>query len=259
MSPYFIRDMHRQRIFTVFVLTVILAIRSIHFAFKSPSSVGRHVALHHKRIAYVVSTNATSTRYKNTEMTLQNFGFDVWHVVPQSLGTEHHNKVRSNKLALLKAFGMIAEGAAPWGYIFEDDIRKHELSTETFEDLLQAELTSELFLYLGICTFQRILPVRCCGRCSHAMGASRAGAKEILEFSRLSTNVSKRTHLNNNLSRVTRIVPSTTSYLDDIIEAWCWNLGGFALFGPRAASSHGHFSHFGIFIQDRTQFPSLID
>ena len=250
-SSDFTRDNQRRGLFSLFLLLAIMSTRNLFFNIKSLSSLRRPLAVQNVRTAYVVSTNATSKRYKSTQTTLQNFGFTVQRIVPQNLGLDHHSKVISNKLALLEAFGMIAEGTAPWGYVFEDDICKHEMSEETFDDLLKAELTSEFFMYLGICQNEHILPVRSCGKCSHAMGASRAGANEILKFSTLSTKV--------NASRVAQIVPSETSYLDTVIQAWCLRQGGFVLFGPDIPSSYGHHSHFGLFIQDRGQFPSLID
>ena len=251
MPSDFTSDNQRRGLFSIVLFVAIVSIQNLSFTIKSLSSAGRPVAVQQVRTAYVVSTNATSKRYKSTVITLQHFGFAVRHIVPQNLGDDHHSKVISNKLALLEAFGMIAEGAAPWGYVFEDDIRKHEMSKETFEDLLKAELTSELFMYLGICQNEHISPVRSCGKCSHAMGASKGGANEILKFSSLSTKV--------NASRVAQIVPSETSYLDTVIQAWCLSRGGFALFGPGIPSSYGHRSHFGMFVQDRRQFPSLID
>ena len=200
------------------------------------------------RKAYLVSVNASSARFVNSHKTLHSFGFDVVHVRPPFLGASPRAKAMSNKQGLLSALELIRRGKDRWGYIFEDDIYLHERSRETFSELLQTEARNEFFQYLGICpTSVHHREVRTCGRCTHAMGFTKSGATEILALAK-----------DDSFLLCTNQTPLHEPYLDVIIEEWCRKKGGFAVFGPTDAGTRAHKTHYGIFLQDRQTFVSII-
>lgn len=204
------------------------------------------------RKAYVLSANTSSARYRQTFFVLKEFGFEVLRVEPDFHGYEKEDKAFSNKHGLLEALKLILKGPDPWGYIFEDDIHKNENSNDTLTQLIQAETRDGLFLFLGICPTENTLKQHqyTCGRCTHAIGASKVGASKLIAFSK-STKESDRLFNGN--------VPQAEPYLDVVIEKWCLINGGFPIFGPYEGSSRAHHTHFGTFVQDRASFSSTID
>ena len=208
-----------------------------------------------KRVAYVVSMNTSTTRFRQTEEVLFDFGFEVTSVKPYYFGTSREKQTLSNKIALLTAATLISRGEEPWGYVFEDDIYKHELSQDNLATVIKSERESTLFHYLGICTEGKALkkPVRnMCGRCAHAMGLSKRGALELLEFANLRAP---------KLEVDQKNAPGDEVYLDVIIQGWCEKSQppGFRVVGPLTASAKGTDGHYGIFLQDRKNFESEID
>lgn len=207
-----------------------------------------------QRVAYVVSTNTSTPRFLQTEKVLSDFGFQVSVVTPYYFGTTREKQTLSNKIALLTAAKLISRGEEPWGYIFEDDIYKHELSRDDLSAVIKSETTSTLFQYLGICTEGEAQnkPVRnMCGRCAHAMGISKQGALRLLEFANLQEP---------RLEVDQKNAPRDELYLDVIVQGWCETQPpGFRVVGPLKPSVKGLDGHYGIFLQDRTSFESEID
>jgi len=207
-----------------------------------------------KRVAYVVSLNSSAPRFLQTDKVLRDFGFDVSTVKPFYVGETRYKQTLSNKFALLTAATLISRGAEPWGYIFEDDIYKHELSYDDLSTVIESEADSILFQYLGACTYiyapSENQPARqMCGRCAHAMGLSKHGASELLRFANLQEPKLARNN-----------VPRDEEYLDVIVQGWCEaQPPGFRVVGPLEHSAKGIFGHYGLFLQDRTSFESEID
>lgn len=205
------------------------------------------------RVAYVVSTNTTTKRYFQTKHILERVGFRVTHIRPYFVGSTMTQQTFSNKIAILSAVERIANGAHSWGYVFEDDIVMHERSDAKLCDIIALEQTADRFQYLGVCIHrgQPIKPVTC-GRCAHAMGFSREGARELLAFSQLEKSVKPRL-----MGEPT--IPAREPYLDVIVDLWCQDRNGFQVSPPLIESSKStEKGHVGIFIQDRNTFKSII-
>ena len=205
------------------------------------------------RIAYVVTVNESSTRYAQTRTVLDETGFTVRPIKPVYVGDSLIQRTYSNKLALLRAVERIATGEEPWGYVFEDDIAKHELSTARISDVVASESKAHFFQYLGICLPNQESKARkTCGRCAHAMGFSRTGADELLKFSRTERSVTPK-------QRGEATIPAKEAYMDVIVDIWCQANGGFMVSGPLEESSTAAVSgHVGMFVQDRKKFDSII-
>ena len=178
-----------------------------------------HVIALHKvanRVAYVVSLNESSKRFKRTAQILQSKGLNVEFIKPDFRGTSVKQKTISNKLALLRALEKVASGSEPWGYLFEDDIVEHEYSKLSLSTLLKAENTATLCLYLGVCLPNDVtLQTRVCGRCAHAMGFSKRGAEKFLRFATVDRPIQQ-------FSRPSKTVtPLEEPYFDVIVDTWC--------------------------------------
>jgi len=155
----------------------------------------------------------------------------------------------SNKVAFLNVLRKVSTGVEPWGYLFEDDVTKHELSPDNMHTLIAAESKAKFFQYLGICTLDpSVAQKRTCGRCAHAMGFSREGATELLRFA-----VADKPYLARGKT------PRDEEYFDVIIEGWCHKHDGFMVFGPLKNSMEGAAGHWGVFVQDRSRYKSEID
>ena len=199
------------------------------------------------RVAHIISLDESRPRAQQTQRVLRDMGFETTMVKPKYFGHTRKDKTLSNKFAMIDAVEQIAKGKQPWGYVFEDDIYQHEASTLQLRDIIQAEESSKHFIYLGVCTAREAVSFMC-GRCAHAMGFSRDGAEEILNFVQ-----------NLHPTLVTGNSPVDEEYFDVIVEGWCKLKGGFRVVGPLFPSSRGHVEHYGALIQDRGTFPSEID
>jgi len=159
----------------------------------------------------------------------------------------------SNKLALLNAVEQIKRGKDPWGYVFEDDITLNEHSNASIRDIIRSERNTKHFQYLGVCLPQgQEIKRTSCGRCAHAMGFSKQGANELLEFSEIRSAVKPR-------DRGETIIPAQEPYLDVIVDHWCQHSGGFTIAGLLTKSAKSAVEgHVNIFIQDRGEFQSVI-
>lgn len=166
------------------------------------------------RTAYLITVNSTSPRTRRTVGILEGVGFDVRLAFALA---NRRDKVVSNKLAQLLIYEQILAGPDAWGYVFEDDVMLVGESRERFEDKVHFTVAGNLpaleaeglpVVYLGICNpgspypepvfhtsgvplFHSYnasevppRPNRYCGRCAHAYGVSRAGARLLLEYSR---------------------------------------------------------------------------
>ena len=205
------------------------------------------------RVAYVVTLNTTSVRFVQTSDILEEIGFTVRPITADFIGETVTQRTFSNKLSILKAIELIAQGQDAWGYVFEDDILKHELSSYRLSDVIGFERQGPRFHYLGVCLLDSQSEKRyTCGRCAHAMGFSKEGATELLAFARLSRPVTSKL-------KGETTVPFKEPYMDVIVDTWCQAYGGFMVIGPLQeslrASAKGHV---GMFIQDRKRFSSII-
>jgi hypothetical protein len=217
----------------------------------SPSIVTKE-----SRVAYLITLDEKSNRSYSTKTVLEKLGFVVLTVHPPYIGESYLEKTVSNKLAFMKVFRKIKSGTDEWAYIFEDDVTLHKNhgTNNVLAEIMQGEtLYGSLFQYVGLCKSTHTLALsinvsKSCGRCAHALGMSRRGVQRLLDYIDNSNDVLLDSEL----------TPQNEPYMDAIIEAWCLQEGGFNVVGP-VQTSEGTFStHIGMFIQDRTRFPSTI-
>jgi hypothetical protein len=199
------------------------------------------------RVAYLITVDDKSPRTVRSKTLLTELGF----IVRLEFAPIMEDKVLSNKMAQLAIHRkIIADEARQWGYIFEDDIvlvgKSRGNSDDKIDFSVEHDLTSDhgmesvhpYFVFLGICGPNENQKNLYCGRCAHAYGISRQGAKMLLEFDESYTGPEHR-------------------YMDVVTDAWCESQGGF----PVSHIDHisNQFSdHAGAFIQDRGTFKSLI-
>jgi hypothetical protein len=144
-----------------------------------------------------------------------------------------------------KIYHMIVEGEDEYAYVFENDI--NIIEEIRLPEIVQYESISSMFFYLGICcncanqVWSNIkidghLVATVSGgiRGLHAIGISKKGARELLEFSRESNH----------------------EYMDMILE-------DFSLIYPAPVVRYDlvspqNIGHCGVFFQDRDQFQSEI-
>jgi len=193
------------------------------------------------RKAYLLSVDFESPRTIFSKNLLEKIGFNV--ILFQAI--KNTDKVISNKLSLLAIYKIISDDNEDWSYIFEDDI--NILSPICISDIIEYENISESFFYLGCCVYNyykilkteqiinnyNVYKTSFGIRGHHAIGVSKKGALEIINFSQKF---------------------DTQKYMDVILE-------NFARFHPanilRFDLDNG-IGHRGLFFQDRKQFPSLI-
>jgi hypothetical protein len=193
------------------------------------------------RIAFLLTLNKDSERAKFSKSVLEKIGFEV-----QFMGCiENKDKVLSNKLSMQNIYNLIKDLNEPYYYIFEDDI--NSLEEIKLDEIIQYENLSPIFFYLGICERPGETSVLTQTKINghnlfyksgnihglHAIGISRKGASELLEFSKYSTE----------------------RYMDVI-------LSDFSLKYPANIVRYDLESyipgHRGIIFQDRNKFPSSI-
>jgi hypothetical protein len=194
------------------------------------------------RIAYLLTTNETSNRTQFSKNILQHIGFNVKIVI----AIPHVNKVLSNKLSMLSIYEEIKNGTDNWGYVFEDDI--NILEEIKLDEIIKYENISNNFFYLGLCKYGNNT-VKFTGNCInnnpvynisgyvrglHAIGLSKEGASELIEFSKKYENM---------------------EYMDMILEL-------YSIENPanivRYELESYILGHRGIIFQDRNRFPSSI-
>jgi len=206
------------------------------------------------RIAYLITVDVNSPRTRRSHAILERVGFQVQLHIADIMD----DKVLSNKFAQVAVYRKIlSDDIRPWGYIFEDDIvlvgtSHNHIENETIDFSVErylvgpsgSEASNLYFAYLGICREKKDACVEhCCGRCAHAYGISKVGAKLLMEFG----DQFQKQNVNHSANR----------YQDWMMDLWCTSLGGFpVLFGNKQSSQES--SHFGAFIQDRKTFKSII-
>lgn len=197
-----------------------------------------------KRKAFVLTGNIVSERYLFCKNILEKIGFDVEGVIY----IPNDDNVLSNKISMQYIYELIANMdniQNEFVYVFEDDINM--LEPITLDEIIQYEKISEMFFYLGICepylyptiktdVFINRHPVyqkKGNVRGLHAIGLSKLGAKELLNFSK----------------------SSQQRYMDMILEE-------FSILYPANVVRYDLCSyidgHRGILFQDRDRFPSTI-
>lgn len=193
------------------------------------------------RKAYVLTTDKTSDRTLCSKERLDQIGFDV--LLVQHIPNE--NKFLSNRLSMQHIYDMIINSEDEWAYVFENDI--DVLEPITLSEIRQYESISKKLFYLGICTnnvtiirdsghtvnLKRVMTVAGNGFGLHAIGLSKAGAAELLEYSKVNQHpcmdVVLSEFVRNNPTNIVRY--DLESYIE---------------------------GHRGIIFQDRNKFPSEI-
>ena len=193
------------------------------------------------RKAYVLTVDSSSERAVFSKKVLDRIGFDVELVtcIPND------DKVLSNKLSMQHIYRRIKNSDMEYAYVFEDDI--NVLEDIQLDEILQYESISERFFYLGLCEISMVgsrrTPYFVNGhsvisksgnvRGLHAIGLSRKGAAELLDFSE----------------------KSARRYMDMILE-------DFSMVHPANVVRYDLESyirgHRGVIFQDRRRFPSSI-
>lgn len=196
------------------------------------------------RVAYLLTTDPNSDRSQSARTVLDNVGFNTEFV----MCIPHDDKVVSNKLSMLSIYEKIVNGPDQWAYVFEDDI--NILEPIKLEEIIQYEQLSAYAIILGCGVFTWItevpytLSTKINGhpvslikgnvRGLHAIGFSKIGARELLNFAK-------------NFE--------SWRYMDMIFEKFLELFPAPAVRYDLESYIKGNY---GIFFQDRAQFPSLI-
>ena len=195
------------------------------------------------RKAYLLTGDINSERCQFSKNILQKVGFQVilFHFIP------HENKIISNKNSMIAIYELIANGNDEWVYVFEDDI--NILEDIKIDEIIQYESISKHFFYLGLCVCHDnnkiylnknkinnndVIIVKGKIRGLHAIGLSKNGAKELIEFTK---NYNKYIYMDMVLEEFSILYPANVVRFD--LESYI----------------HGHR---GVFFQDRQKFPSSI-
>ena len=194
------------------------------------------------RNAYLLTTNPNSERTVFSRKILEKVGFNV--IIFKAL--PHSCNVTSNKISMQAIYEIICnDNSYEWNYVFEDDIDL--LEPITLSEIIEYEKISNKVIYLGLCRYgvdkiintgniiNRHIVYKTFGntRGLHAIGLSRTGCKELLEFSKTSKH----------------------KYMDCILE-------NFIELNPANIIKYHLqsyiYGHRGIFFQNRRKFPSTI-
>jgi hypothetical protein len=197
-----------------------------------------------KRTAYLLTGNENSERTLFSKNVLENIGFCVKCIIY----IPNENKVLSNKISMQYIYELISNTefeSNEFAYVFEDDI--NIIEQISLDEIILYENISEMFFYLGMCengynhintnkVINNNVVYQKCGyvRGLHAIGLSKKGAIELLNYSKKSTH----------------------EYMDMILEEFSLiypaNVVRYDLYSPDMPS------HRGIIFQDRKRFPSTI-
>ena len=194
-----------------------------------------------QRNAYLLTTNPKSERTIFSKNLLGKIGFNVIIF----LAIKHHCKVTSNKISMKAIYKTICnDNTCEWNYVFEDDIDL--LDKISLSEIIEYEKISDKIIYLGLCSNDPMLiktkytinkyPVyKTFGNTHglHAIGLSRSGCKELLDFS--TTNDHK--------------------YMDCILGKFIKNNHANIIRYDLESYISGHR---GIFFQNRRKFPTTI-
>mmetsp|Transcript_25816 Transcript_25816/g.63241 ORF Transcript_25816/g.63241 Transcript_25816/m.63241 type:complete len:302 (+) Transcript_25816:120-1025(+) len=215
----------------------------------------------YSRTAYLISVNETSARTVFSQGILKRVGFSKIKLeMAPNMGPTVKDKTKSNKYAQLSIYKKIASGSEPWGYLFEDDINLcrsqshlpqtiqfsvlNDLVCQSHNDETCLENQNEDFIYLGICSPEQIqgkgITSRFCGRCAHAYGVSRIGARRLIEYEK------------------SYLIKGKRHFMDAVVDSYCRESGGFPVSDIQCQRIDAD-RHFGSFLQDQNQFPPIID
>jgi hypothetical protein len=194
------------------------------------------------RVAYLLTTDKNSERTLFSQQVLKQIGFNV--ILVQHI--PHTNQVISNKISMCYIYELIHTSLDEYAYVFEDDI--NILENISLSEIIQYETISNMFFYLGICecggestikdtlhviNYHKIFSISGNVRGLHAIGLSKKGAKELLDFA----NCSDYIYMDMILEDFSKIYPANVVRYD--IES---DIDG----------------HRGVIFQDRRRFPSTI-
>jgi hypothetical protein len=194
------------------------------------------------RVAYLLTTNKESMRTLFSQQILTQIGFNV--VLVQHI--PHQNPVLSNKISMCHIYELINNGADEYAYVFEDDI--NIIENISLSEIIKYEPISSKFFYLGICEDRgnstikdtmysihshKVLSVSGNVRGLHAIGLSKHGAKELVEFAN----------------------ESNFEYMDMVLEEFSKKYPANIVRYDLQSYIYGHR---GVIFQDRLRFPSTI-
>jgi hypothetical protein len=194
-----------------------------------------------KRNGYILTIDPESERALFSKNILEKIGFNVIFVNC----IINKDKILSNKLTMQYIYKLIIDSEEDYSYVFEDDI--NVLEDITLDEIIEYEKISEMFFYLGVCEYKqnatktdvkirnRYVYIKN-GYCRglHAIGLSKKGAKEFLQFSKESNEK----YMDVILEKFSKIYPANVCRYD--LESY---ISG----------------HKGIFYQDRRRFSSTIN
>lgn len=193
-----------------------------------------------KRFGYILTLNPESERSKFSKKILENIGFDVIFIK----AIPNNDNVLSNKLSMQYIYNLIIDSDNDYSYVFEDDI--NVIEQISLNEIIEYEKISEMFFYLGLCEYDSNVEntgykikdkdvYKKSGFCRglHAIGLSKNGAKQLLNFS---NNTTER-YMDVILENFSKIYPANVVRYD--LESY---ING----------------HKGIVFQDRNKFPSEI-
>jgi hypothetical protein len=194
------------------------------------------------RVAYLLTTNKESERTLFSQQILTQIGFNV--VLVQHI--PHQNPVLSNKISMCHIYELINNGANEYAYVFEDDI--NIIENISLSEIIKYEPISSKFFYLGICEDRgnstikdtmysihshKVLSISGNVRGLHAIGLSKHGAKELIEFAN----------------------ESNFEYMDMVLEEFSKKYPANIVRYDLQSYIYGHR---GVIFQDRLRFPSTI-
>jgi hypothetical protein len=193
------------------------------------------------RKAYLLTTNKESMRTQFSTDILMKIGFEI--IVVQHI--PHEDKVYSNTLSMIHIYKMIRESGDEYAYVFEDDI--NWLEHVQLDEIIQYENISPVFFYLGVClpstagikdtghiiNGHPVMSVSNNVRGLHAIGLSKEGVKQLLEF----VDVTPFRFMDMILEKFTIMHSAPIVRYD--LQSYIWG-------------------HRGILYQDRRQFPTTI-
>jgi hypothetical protein len=199
------------------------------------------------RNAYILTTNKSSDRTLFSKSVLGNIGFNV--ILVQHI--PHNDKVISNKITMQHIYKLIIDSGDDYAYVFEDDI--NTLETITLNEIIEYESISSMFFYLGACVYgnniintidntnkhnyfinnHRVYTMSGYVRGLHAIGFSKKGVEEFLEFSKTTDQ----------------------RYMDVILEQFTLKYPANIVRYDLESYIPGHR---GIIFQDRAKFPTTI-
>jgi RIO-like serine/threonine protein kinase len=204
------------------------------------------------RKCYVLTSDIDSDRGIFCKNILETIGFEVilfkfipYETIEKDISI-NDKKVLSNKLSMLEIYKLIANGNDNWVYVFEDDI--NILEYIEIDEIIEYEKISNMFFYLGLCCMNNnknistpneinnhiVIQVSGQIRGLHAIGISKQGAKELIDFTENYENF---------------------IYMDMILEKFSEKYPANVVRFDLQSYIKGHR---GIFYQDRERFPSTI-